>query len=151
MLYLGGDFAAGQHRTELLLEQITELDLAEGVVRLGHIPQEAIEQTAEQYCLGVFPFAEGFSSKRSSLAAISHLDLPLVVGAGSAEEHPYLAPEQNTAASLSVLLIELFKGRLEQEWVEQVNRQREYGERFSFSRIALAHLDTYRRLRKVDA
>ena len=98
----------------------------------------------------VFPFEEGYSSKRSSLAAISHLDLPIVVGGESKEEHPYYAPEKNTAEALAVLLTELFSSRLEQEWASQVSRQREYGQRFSFENVAAAHLDLYNRLRKVD-
>jgi glycosyltransferase involved in cell wall biosynthesis len=150
MLYLGGDFPPGEQRTELLLSRITELELSEAVVRLGHLSFDSIERTAQKFCLAAFPFDEGFSSKRSSLAALSHLELPLVVGANSREEHPYYHPEENTAASLSVLLLELFNGRLEQEWFEQVNRQREYAERFRFSKIALAHQDLYRKLRQVD-
>lgn len=150
MLYLGGDFPPGEQRTEVLLNKITELELSEGVIRLGHLAFDGIELTALKFCLAAFPFDEGFSSKRSSLAALSHLELPLVVGAGSQEEHPYYCPSENTAAALSVLLLELFNGRLEQEWFAQVNKQREYGERFRFSRIAQAHLDLYQRLRKVD-
>jgi glycosyltransferase involved in cell wall biosynthesis len=150
MLYLGGDFPPGEQRTETLLNRITELELSEAVVRLGHLAFDSVERTALKFCLAAFPFDEGFSSKRSSLAALSHLELPLVVGAGSQETHPYYCPEENTAASLSVLLVELFNGRLEQEWFEQVNKQREYAERFRFSRIALAHLDLYRKLRQVD-
>ncbi|MBN2081782.1 glycosyltransferase [bacterium] len=151
VLYLGGDFPPGEQRTETILNLITELNLSEAVVRLGHIPQGRISATAEQYCLAVFPFEEGYSSKRSSLAAISQLDLPVCVGGGSREEHPYYAPEQNTAESLAVLLQELLSGRLAREWSDQVNKQREYGRRFSFSRVAAAHLDLYNRLRKVDA
>ena len=150
-LYLGGDYPPGDKATEDLLKLITDLSLTDAVIRLGHIPRERLEPTAGEHCLAVFPFDEGFSSKRSSVATISHLDLPVLVGGGSRETHPYYAPEQNTAAALSVMIIELFKGRLEQEWVEQVNRQREYAKRFSFAGIAAAHLDIYRRLRKVDA
>jgi|GEM_PF-3438300 len=151
VLYLGGDFPPGEQRTETILNLITELGLSEAVVRLGHIPPGRIASTVEQYCLGVFPFAEGYSSKRSSIAAISQLDLPVCVGGGSKEEHPYYAPEQNTAESLAVLLKELLSGRLAGEWSDQVNKQREYGRRFSFSRVAESHLDLYDRLRKVDA
>lgn len=150
MLYLGGDFPPGEQRTEVLLNKITELELSEAVVRIGHLPFDAIERTALKFCLGAFPFDEGYSSKRSSLAAISHLELPIVVGGGSKEEHPYYCPEENTAAALAVLLVELFKGRLAAEWNEQIARQREYGERFRFSKIAAAHLNLYNKLRKVD-
>lgn len=69
----------------------------------------------------------------------------------SKEEHPYYAPSANTAAALSVLLLELLHGRLEREWVEQVQRQREYAQRFSFSGIAQGHLALYRRVLKKDA
>jgi glycosyltransferase involved in cell wall biosynthesis len=150
MLYLGGDFPPGAKLTEDLLNSITESGLAEAVVRLGHIPRAQLEYTAQQHLLGVFPFDEGYSSKRSSLAGISHCDLPLVVGGGSAEEHPYFAPSQNTAAALSVLLLELLKGRLEQEWVDQVSKQREYAQRFSFTKLAETHLALYKRMRRVD-
>jgi glycosyltransferase involved in cell wall biosynthesis len=150
MLYLGGDFPPGEQRTESLLNKITELELSEAVVRLGHIAHGNVERTALKFCCAVFPFDEGFSSKRSSVAALSQLDLPIVVGGGGEEEHAYYCPEENTAAALSVLLLELFNGRLEQEWVEQVNKQREFGKRFSFANIALSHLDLYKRVRKVD-
>jgi glycosyltransferase involved in cell wall biosynthesis len=150
MLYLGGDFPPGEQRTELLLNRITELELSDAVVRLGHLPFDTIERTALKFCLAVFPFDEGYSSKRSSLAALSDLELPIVVGGGSRETHPYYAPEENTAAALGVLLTELFKGRLAAEWNEQIARQREFGERFRFSRIAQAHLNLYTQLRKVD-
>jgi len=150
-LYLGGDYPPGNKSTEELLDQITELGLTDSVIRLDHIPADSLEQVAQEYCLGVFPFDEGFSSKRSSVATISHLDLPILVGGGSSEEHPFLAPEQNTAAALSVMIIDLFKGRLEQDWVMQVNKQREYADRFSFASIAQGHLDMYRQLRKVDS
>lgn len=150
MLYLGGKFRPGEPLTEELLNRITELGLAEAVVRLSHISYEELEATVQRYMVGVFPFDEGFSSKRSSIASISHCDLPLVVGGRSAEEHPYYAPSENTAAALSVLLVELLSGRLAQEWTEQVNRQRAYAERFSFSAIAQAHIQLYRRLRRVD-
>lgn len=149
-LYLGGEFRPGGRRTEELLNWITELNLINAVVRLGHIPQQLLAKTACQYALGVFPFAEGFSTKRSSLVALSQLALPLVVGAGSSEEHPYYAPQKNTAASLSVLLVELLTGRLEQEWVAQIKRQRGYSQRFSFAAIASAHIDLYQRLRRLD-
>jgi hypothetical protein len=149
-LYLGGDFPPGNKLTEDLLNAITEAGLAEAVVRLGHIPRALLESTAQQYVLGVFPFDEGYSSKRSSIASISHCDLPLVVGGGSAEEHPYYAPSQNTGAALGVLLLELLTGRLEQEWAQQVTRQREYAQRFSFAKLAEAHLALYKRMRRVD-
>src|SRR5205085_1106380 len=93
-----------------------------------------------------FPFDDGFSSKRSSIATISHLDLPVVAGSGSREEHPYYAPEQSTAAALAVLLIELLSGRLAEEWEGQVRRQRAWGRRFSFATIARQHLDFYQTL-----
>lgn len=150
MLYLGGEFRPGEPLTEELLNKITELGLADAVVRLGHIPREELEATVQRYTLGAFPFDEGFSSKRSSIASISHCDLPLAVGGGSAEEHPYYAPNENTAAALSVLLVELFSGRLAQEWTEQVNRQRDYAARFSFTAITEAHIQLYQRLRRVD-
>lgn len=150
-LYLGGEFPPGEKRTEALLSQITELGLSEAVVRLGHIPRERLEQIAQQYQLGVFPFDEGYSSKRSSLAAISHLDLPVMVGGGSSEEHPYYAPTENTAAALSVLILELMQGRLEQEWATQVEKQRQYAERFSFGKLAAGHLDLYGRLRRMES
>jgi glycosyltransferase involved in cell wall biosynthesis len=144
MLYLGGEFLPGEAMTEEVLKSISELGLADAVVKLGHIPRERITETAEQYCLGVFPFDEGYSSKRSSVAALSHLDLPLVVGGGSSEEHPYFAPNQNTPAALAVLIVDLLSGRLEQEWEGQVRRQRAWARRFSFTAIAGQHLDVYR-------
>lgn len=150
MLYLGGEFPPGSKQTEDLLTAITEHKLSEAVVRLGHIPRAELEATAQQYLLGLFPFDEGYSSKRSSIASISHCDLPLVVGGGSKEDHPYFTPTQNTGAALAVLLIELLTGRLEQEWVEQVTKQREFAQRFSFARLAEAHLALYKRMRRID-
>ena len=149
-LYLGGDFTPGERLTEELLGMITDSGLADAVIRLGYIPQGQLEAETAKYWLGVFPFDEGFSSKRSSVAAISHCDLPLAVGGGSAEDHAYYAPEQNTSASLSVLLVELFSGRLAEEWKDQIHRQREYSVRFSFKRIAQTHLDLYREAMKAD-
>lgn len=149
-LYLGGEFPPGSKMTEELLNLITDLGLAEAVVRLGHIPRAELESTAQRYLLGVFPFDEGYSSKRSSIASISHCDLPLCVGGGSAEQHPYFAPTQNTGAALAVLLLELLNGRLAQEWAGQVARQREYAQRFSFAKLAEAHLGLYKRMRRVD-
>jgi glycosyltransferase involved in cell wall biosynthesis len=142
-LYLAGAFMPGQPLTEEVLNTITALNLAGAVEKVGHLPLTAIAEHAERCCLGVFPFDEGFSSKRSSVASISHLDLPLVVGAGSREEHPYYAPEQNTAPALAVLILELLSGRLGLEWEGQVRRQRAWGRRFSFSAIAKQHLDFY--------
>jgi glycosyltransferase involved in cell wall biosynthesis len=143
-LDLGGDFKSGTPLSEELLEQITKYELFESVNRLGHLEIDQIAPAARQCQLGVFPFDEGYSSKRSSIAGITHVDLPLVVGAGSAEDHPFWAPEENTAESLAVLLVELFSGRLESEWTTQVKRQQEYGKRFSFAQIARQHLDAYR-------
>ena len=150
VLQLGGEYTPGAKATERLLGQVTELGLADAVRRLGHIPADFLQQQAEACQLGVFPFDEGFSLKRSSVASISQFDLPLVVGAGSKVEHPYYAPEQNSPASLSVLLIDLLTGRLEREWRDQVERQREFAGVFSFSSIARGHLELYNRLRKVD-
>jgi glycosyltransferase involved in cell wall biosynthesis len=147
-LYLGGTFLPGEPLTEELLKAVTEYDLGNAIVKLGHLSLEQLAAEAEQCCLGVFPFDEGFSSKRSSLANLAQLDLPLVVGAGSGEEHPYYAPGQNTGAALGVLLVELLSGRLEQEWEGQVRRQRAYGRRFSFSLIAQQHLEVYHTLVK---
>ena len=149
-LYLGGEFPPGQRLTENLLALITELELSDAVIRLGHISRAELQATAERCLVGVFPFDEGFSSKRSSLASICHCELPLVVGAGSDEEHPFLAPEQNTAAALSVLLVELFSGKLEEIWEEQVKAQRLFASHFSFSSIAQSHLQLYQRLRSID-
>jgi hypothetical protein len=151
VLMLGGSFPPGSTLTEEVLSAITEFNLADAVLRLEHIPRSELEATAERCLLGVFPFDEGYSSKRSSIAGISHCDLPIAVGGGSKEEHPYYAPSANTAAALSVLLLELLHGRLEQEWVEQVGRQREYAQRFSFNGIAQGHLALYRRVLKKDA
>ncbi len=150
MLYLGGDFPPGNKMTEELLNSITTHGLGDAVVRLGYLHQAELESVAQRYLLGVFPFDEGFSSKRSSIASISHCELPLVVGGGSSEEHPYYAPSQNTGAALAVLLLELFNGRLAEEWVEQVNKQREFAQRFSFAKLAESHLALYKRLRRVD-
>lgn len=149
-LYLAGDFDPGGRLTEELLNLTTAYGLSAAVVRLGYLEQSQLEATAQRYLLGLFPFDEGFSSKRSSIASISHCELPLVVGGGSKEQHPYYAPAQNTGASLSVLLLELLHGRLAQEWTEQVHKQREYAEKFSFARLAEAHLALYKRLRRVD-
>lgn len=149
-LYLGGEFPPGEKRTEQLLNQITELDLSEAVERLGHIPRERLEEIAQQHLLAVFPFDEGYSSKRSSVAAISHLDLPVVVGGGSKEEHPYYAPKENTAEALAVLIRELLGGRLAREWTAQVDRQRQYAERFSFGKLAQGHLELYARVRRTE-
>ncbi len=149
-LYLGGEFPEGSKLREHVLGLITEYELSESVVRVGHIPQDRLAAFAQRCMLGVFPFAEGFSSKRSSLASISHLELPLVVGYGSSEEHPYFAPPQNNATSLAVLLIDLLSGRVEQEWNEVITRQREFARRFSFSNIASSHLDMYNKIRKLD-
>ena len=101
--------------------------------------------------LAVFPFDEGYSSKRSSVAAISHLDLPVVVGGGSSEEHPYFAPKENTAEALAVLIQELLGGRLAEEWTAQVDKQRQYAERFSFGRLSQGHLDLYARVRRMES
>lgn len=150
-LDLAGEFKPGSPLTGELLEQITRYELVEAVTKLGHIDRDGIAAAAEQCCLGVFPYDEGYSSKRSSIASLTQLDLPLVVGAGSKEEHPFWAPEENTAAALAVLLVELFSGGLAAEWTAQVERQREYGARFSFSRIARQHLDSYNELLKADA
>ena len=150
ILYLGGEFEEGSKLREHVLELITEFKLSEAVVRVGHIPQDKLAGLAQRCCLGVFPFAEGFSSKRSSLASISHLELPLVVGHGSSEEHPYYAAGENTATSLAVLLIDLLSGRLAQDWDRQISAQRAYAKRFSFADIAASHLDMYHKLRKLD-
>jgi glycosyltransferase involved in cell wall biosynthesis len=149
-LDLGGEFKPGQPLTDELLEQITRYELVESVTRLGHLQRAEVAKAAQQCCLGVFPYDEGYSSKRSSIASLTQLDLPLVVGAGSKEEHPFWVPEENTAAALAVLLVELLTGRLAEEWTAQVERQREYGERFSFARIARQHLDSYDELLKTD-
>jgi glycosyltransferase involved in cell wall biosynthesis len=148
MLYLGGAFLPGERMTEEVLTAISQFELADAVVKLGHIPRELIAETAQRYCVGVFPFDEGFSSKRSSVASISHLDLPLVVGAGSREQHPYYAPEQNTPAALAVLLVDLLSGRLAPEWEGQVRRQRAWARRFSFASLAAQHLEIYQTLVK---
>ena len=150
ILYLGGEFSPDSKLGEHVLGMITEFELAESVVRLGHIPQGKLAGVLQRCMLGVFPFAEGFSSKRSSIASISHLELPLVVGHGSKEEHPYFAAPENNPTSLAVLLIDLLSGRLEKEWHEVIDRQREYARRFSFGRIATSHLETYREMRKLD-
>jgi glycosyltransferase involved in cell wall biosynthesis len=150
VLQLGGQYQPGAKSTEKLLASITELGLGDAVLRLGHIPRDFLVEKAENCQLAVFPFDEGFSMKRSSVASISHIDLPIVVGAGSRVEHPYYAPEQNSPASLSVLLLDLLTGRLSQEWQAQVTRQREFAANFSFSALARSHLELYNRLRKVD-
>jgi len=147
-LHFYGDLPAGDQLGEEVLGFISKFGLSDAVVRGGHIPQQELEATATRYAVGVFPFDEGYSSKRSSIASISHIELPLVVGGGSREEHPYYAPEENTAKSLAVLLVDLFKGRLEQEWTGQIEQQREYAVRFSFPRLASAHLEFYRKLRR---
>jgi glycosyltransferase involved in cell wall biosynthesis len=149
-LDLAGEFRPGSPLTDELLEQITRLELVEAVTKLGHLERAELAAAAEQCCIGVFPYDEGYSSKRSSIASLTQLDLPLVVGAGSSEEHPFWAPEENTAASLAVLLVELFSGRLAAEWTAQVERQRKYGERFSFSQIARQHLRAYQELDRDD-
>lgn len=146
VLYLGGEYLPSLKETGELLAAITEFELMDAVVKLGHIPRGHLAATAERHMLGVFPFDEGYSSKRSSLAALSNLDLPLVVGGESKEEHPFYAPEHNSAASLAILLIELLKGRLEHEWVQQVTAQRSYGRRFSFTNIAQSHLMLYKKV-----
>lgn len=148
VLHLGGAFLPGDALTEEVLKAITQFELSDAVVKLGHLPLERIAAEAERCCIGVFPFDEGFSSKRSSIAGISQLDLPLAVGADSREEHPYYAPEQNTAAALGVLLLDLLSGRLDSEWEGQVRRQRAYARRFSFSAIARQHLEVYHTLVK---
>ena len=145
-LFLGGEFPTGSKLSEEVLGKITELELTDAVVRLGHIPRSRLQSEAEKYALGVFPFDEGYSSKRSSIAAISHCDLPLVVGAGSVEDHPFIVPESNTGASLAVLMLELLSGKLAESWEDQVEKQREYAKRFSFSRIAAGHLKLYSEL-----
>lgn len=150
ILYLGGEFPEGSKLREHVLGLITEHELSDNVVRVGHIPQDRLAAFAQRCMVGVFPFEEGFSSKRSSIATISHLELPVVVGHGSSEEHPYYAPEENNAASLAVLLIDLLSGRLEREWVEVVGRQREYAKRFSFGSIAAGHLEMYNKIRELD-
>ncbi|MCB1216071.1 glycosyltransferase family 4 protein [bacterium] len=150
ILYLGGDFPEGSSLREHVLGLITEFNLTDAVVRVGHIPQDKLAQLATRCMLGVFQFAEGFSSKRSSVASISHLELPLVVGHGSTEEHPYFAPPENNATSLAVLLIDLLSGRLEKEWNEVITRQREFARRFSFANVASSHLDMYNKIRKLD-
>jgi glycosyltransferase involved in cell wall biosynthesis len=150
LLYLAGDFVPGEAATEEVLSTITGLNLADSVVRLSHLPREHIWATAETYMLGVFPFDEGFSTKRSSVAALSECDLPLVVGGGALEEHPYYAPRENTGEALAALLLELLSGRAEREWTGQVVRQREYARRFSFTNIAQSHLSFYSGLRKID-
>jgi glycosyltransferase involved in cell wall biosynthesis len=150
-LYLGGEYPPGHQSTENLLKKITELELAEAVVRLGHIPRDMLAATAQKYCLAVFPFEEGYSAKRSSVATISHLDLPVMVGPGGETDHPYYTPEQNTAASWAVSLTELFTGRLAAEWTEQVLRQRTFAKRFSFSQIALEHIELYQKVLEIDS
>lgn len=145
-LHLFGKFEPGSKLEASVLESISTYGIADCVIREGHIPPGQIDQTLAQFCLGIFPFDEGFSSKRSSVASISHADLPIVVGAGSTEDHPYYVPERNNAASLAVLLVELFSGRLKQEWVSQVLAQREFAVRFSFPLIAQAHMEVYRKL-----
>lgn len=146
VLHLGGDFRPGMKETDELLELITQYELQEAVLRLGHIPQESLAGEAQCSVLGVFPYDEGYSSKRASIAAMSMLDLPLVVGAGSREEHPYYAPSNNTGEALGLLLLELLGGRAEREWAPQIERQREFGRRFSFAGIAQTHLAQYDKL-----
>ncbi|MCB1185800.1 glycosyltransferase family 4 protein [bacterium] len=150
ILYLGGEFPEGSNLREHVLGLITEFELTDAVVRVGHIPQDKLAQFATRCMLGVFPFAEGFSSKRSSVASISHLELPLVVGHGSTEEHPYYAPDENNPTSLAVMLIDLLSGRLEKEWNEVIARQRDFARRFSFTNVASSHLDMYNKIRKLD-
>jgi glycosyltransferase involved in cell wall biosynthesis len=150
VLHLGGDYATGLRETEDLLGMITEFALQGAVVRLGHLPRESLEQEAQRCLLGVFPFDEGYSSKRSSVAALTQLELPLIVGAGSKEEHPFYRPSEASAAALAVQIVDLLSGRLEREWAAQVASQREYGRRFSFSNIAQSHLQLYERLLKAD-
>jgi glycosyltransferase involved in cell wall biosynthesis len=151
VLHLGGDFAVGSKENEELLNLITEYELQGAITRLGHIPRERLAEEALRCMLGVFPFDEGYSSKRSSVAALTHLDLPLLVGAGSSEiDHPFMTPKENNAASLAVLLTELFSGKLEADWAAQVARQREYGRRFSFTNLAESHMSIYQRLVRQD-
>ena len=149
-LYLGGDFPEGSSLREHVLDLITEFELQECVVRVGHIPREKLATLATRCMVGVFPFAEGFSSKRSSVASISHLELPLVVGHGSEEEHPYFAPHENNPTSLAVLLIDLLSGRLASHWDEVIKEQREFARRFSFANVASSHMDMYNKIRKLD-
>ncbi|MCC7477412.1 glycosyltransferase [bacterium] len=149
-LYLGGDFRNGMRETEELLGWITQFELQDCVERLGHIPLDKLAASAESCLLGVFPFDEGYSSKRSSVATLSQLELPLVVGAGGSEEHPYYVPKNQSSEALALLLIELLRGRAEQEWEAQIEKQRDYGRRFSFSNIAATHLAQYEKLLKKD-
>jgi glycosyltransferase involved in cell wall biosynthesis len=150
-LFLAGDFPPGDPLTEELLAQITELGLSEGVVRLGYLEREELQRWAQKYMAGVFPFDEGYSSKRSSIAALSECDLPLVVGSGSVEEHPYYAPLSNSPEDLAKLLAELLQGQLQKAWNLQIERQREFARRFRFSNIAQQHLTFYKGLRKIDS
>ncbi len=149
-LYLGGDFRNGMRETEDLLGWITQFELQDCVERIGHIPLDKLAATAESCLLGVFPFDEGYSSKRSSVATLADLELPLVVGAGGEEGHPYYAPKNATPEALALLLIELLRGRAEQEWESQIAKQRDYGRRFSFSNIAQTHIAQYDKLLKQD-
>jgi hypothetical protein len=150
-LYLAGDYPVGDPLTEELLALITEFELSEGVVKLGYLRRDEIQTWAEKYMLGVFPFEEGYSSKRSSIAALSESDLPLCVGYGAIEEHPYFAPLDKTAAGLAALWHELLSSRLASVWEEQVNKQREFGRSFRFSNIAQQHLTFYKGLRKIES
>jgi glycosyltransferase involved in cell wall biosynthesis len=151
ILFLAGDFPVGDPLTEEVLAAITEFDVSDSVVKLGHLPRSLLLQTAEQYMLALFPFEEGFSSKRSSVAALSEAELPIAVGSGSTEEHPYYAPFDPSGQSLARLLAELLGGRLQENWNAQIARQREYARRFRFSNIAQQHLSFYKGLRKIDS
>jgi hypothetical protein len=150
-LFLAGDYSAGDAHTDELLALITEFELSEGVVKLGYLKRDEIQLWAEKYMLGVFPFEEGYSTKRSSIAALSEIDLPLSVGHGATEEHPYYAPEADSPEALAALWFDLLKGGLAEQWNAQVAKQREYGRRFRFSNIAQQHLTFYKGLRKIDA
>jgi len=82
-----GDFNPGASKYHRFLEYLSKEDgLIGGVKFLGYLPFETASEIFTIARVGVFPFTDGYSDRRSSMITFSQFDVPLITTKSSVPE-----------------------------------------------------------------
>lgn len=145
-LYLAGHRDVRNPEVERLERLVAELGVGERVVWLGFLSDDVLRAVLARMELAVFPFRDGFSTRRSSLLAALGSGTP-VVTTQRRPGFPLLAAPPDDARGLADRLIEVLT-RLRGEDGPQLRGrlaelQRGLARFFGFDRVAEAHLALY--------
>jgi len=145
-LYLAAPLSHDEQYHRQILERIKAAGIEDAVVLLGQLSPAALAHVARRMVVAVFPFTDGFSTRRSSVISMLAFPTPIVTTAGEEACPLVTVPPRDVRAladRIAAVLLFTRSCATSLDIRRVLEAQAEMAAAYSFAGIAKRHVELY--------